>query len=66
MVGNLNELFLFRKADHGPRFADICAKKEGYGFNELEISNSTISAVFRQPLIMTIQNLTPTPAESDF
>ena len=49
-VWNLNELFLFRKADHGPRFADICAKKEGYGFNELGISNSTISTVFRQPL----------------
>ena len=31
-VGNLNELFLFRKADHGPRFADICAKQRGVRF----------------------------------
>ena len=31
-VGNLNEFFLFRKADHGPRFADIRAKKRGVRF----------------------------------
>ena len=28
----------------------ICYKTEGYGFIEFEMSNSTISTVFRQPL----------------
>ena len=29
-------------------------KKEGYGFNEFEMSNRTISTVFRQPLMITL------------
>ena len=38
-------------------------KKEGYGFNEFEISNSTISAVFRQPVTVAL-SLGPLGAES--
>ena len=39
------------KANHGPQCTGVCVKIGGYGFIEFEISNSTISAVFRQPLI---------------
>ena len=37
---------------HGPRSTGACVKSaEGYGVIEFEISNSTTSTVFRQPLV---------------
>ena len=42
---------LAQKTYHGPELTGICIKfTEGYGFIEFEISNSTISTVFRQSL----------------
>ena len=35
---------------HGPQFTGICVKNMGYGFVEFEVSNRTISTVFRHPL----------------
>ena len=50
-VGDLIEMCWVRKACNGPRFTDTCVDKtEGYGFIEVEISNSAISTVFHQPL----------------
>ena len=50
-VGNLIEIVWLNKTCHGPQFTAICGKNnEGYGFIEFELSNSTTSTVFGQPL----------------
>ena len=54
-VGNLNEFFCSETPITGLDLPIYARKKEGYGFNEFEISNNTISAVFRQPLSFRTQ-----------
>ena len=48
-VGNLVELLGLKKAYRGLQFTGTCVNNREYGFIEFEISNNTISTVFRQP-----------------
>ena len=51
-VGNRVEVVWLKQTCYGPHFAGTCMKHRGHGFGEFEISNSTVSAVFRLALVL--------------
>ena len=57
--GSLAETFRLEKPTAGLKSAAYAWDSEGYGFIEFEISNSTISTVFRQPLTYALTYALP-------
>ena len=62
-AGNLIDILWLTKSNHEPQCTGHMPETQrGYGLIEFEISNSTISTVFRQPLILQ-HNLSWTQCE---